>query len=209
MSKCIIVGGVKINNIEKIKEYISNEDFVIACDSGIDNCDILKITPSLIVGDFDSHEKPNMDAEIIVLPKVKDDTDTMFAAREAVKRGFTEVLLLGVIGERFDHTLANAYILSFLGENGVKGKIVDDYSEITYLAQNGENIGYISDIFSYFSVISIDGTAKGVSIKNAKYPLENAIIEPSHQYATSNEVEDGKTAEVSVENGKLLLIKVF
>ena len=209
MDKCIIVGGVKINNAEMIKKYIRPDDFVIACDSGIDNCGILEITPNLIVGDFDSHEKPNTDVDIIVLPKEKDDTDTMYAAREAVKRGFNKVLLLGVIGERLDHSLANAHILSYLNNEGINGQIVDDYSEISLLAENSVHIGRISDIFSYFSLISIDGRAEGVSIKNAKFPLNDGVITANHQYATSNEILPGEVAEVSIKKGKVLLIKVF
>ncbi len=40
-------------------------------------------------GDFDSHEKPETDRETIVLPVKKDDTDTVFAAKEAMRRGST------------------------------------------------------------------------------------------------------------------------
>lgn len=39
------------------------------------------------MGDFDSHNNPNLDVETIVLPCEKDDTDTVFAVKEALKRG--------------------------------------------------------------------------------------------------------------------------
>lgn len=41
--------------------------------------------PNLIVGDFDSHENPHLDIETIVLPCEKDDTDTVFAVKEAIR----------------------------------------------------------------------------------------------------------------------------
>ena len=41
--------------------------------------------PSLIVGDFDSHENPHLAVETIVLPCEKDDTDTVFAVKEDSK----------------------------------------------------------------------------------------------------------------------------
>ena len=209
MKKCVIIGGVKINNIDQVKTYIDESDFIIACDSGIENCKTLGVEPSLIIGDFDSHEKPDTDIETIILPEAKDDTDTMFAAKEAVSRGYDEVILLGVIGERIDHTLANVYILSYLDNQGVKGLIVDDYSEMLIIGENGVNMGQISDIFSYFSLICLEGEVENVTIKNAKFPLENAKITPNHQYATSNEVLPGKVAEVIIEKGSALLIKVF
>lgn len=45
--------------------------------------------PDLIVGDFDSHEKPETDRETIVLPVKKDDTDTVFAAKRPCAGGST------------------------------------------------------------------------------------------------------------------------
>ena len=68
---------------------------------------------------------------------------------------------------------------------------------------------YIGGEFSYFSLINITGKAQGITIKNAKYPLENAIISCDYQYGVSNEPLPGKTAEVSVGDGRLLLIKVY
>ena len=209
MNKCVIVGGVKIKNTTQIKKYIDEEDFVIACDSGIESCKDMGVMPNLIVGDFDSHEKPNTDIETITLPTAKDDTDTMFAAKEAVRRGFDEVALLGVVGDRIDHTLANIYILSYLQNEGVKGMIVDDFSEMLIISEYGQNTGRISDIYGYFSLICLEGKVEGVTIKNAKFPLENGIITPNHQYATSNEVLPKEVAEVSVEKGSVLLVKVF
>ena len=61
--------------------------------------------------------------------------------------------------------------------------------------------------YPFFSLLNISGTAEGVTIKNAKYPLDNAAIQCDYQYGVSNEVLPGKTAEVTVAKGELLLIK--
>ena len=68
--------------------------------------------------------------ETIVLPRRKDDTDTMFAVKEALRRGVTDCLLIGVVGARFDHSFANVSILLYLTSRGARGRIIDDYSEI-------------------------------------------------------------------------------
>ena len=114
-------------------------------------------------------------------------------------------MLIGVIGNRLDHSLVNVSLLNFLYEKGKNGKIIDDYSEMEIIA---ESTAEITDNFSYFSLINMFGTSEDVTIKNAKFPLENATITSEYQYATSNEVLRGRTAEVTVKNGKLLLIKV-
>ena len=85
MKRCVIVGGADINNYDYIKTKITDNDYVVFCDSGLKHMKELGISPSLIIGDFDSHENPNLDVETIVLPCEKDDTDTVYAVKEASK----------------------------------------------------------------------------------------------------------------------------
>jgi len=205
MKRCVIIGGANIENYTQIKKYLKSDDFNIFCDSGLKHLEKLEISPDLIVGDFDSHENPNLSAETIVLPCEKDDTDTVFAVKEAIKRGFCDFLLIGVIGQRLDHTLGNVSILLMLDSLNKKAKIVDDFSEMEIIS---DKAAYIDDSFSFFSLINISGKAEGITIENAKYPLKNGEITTEYQYGISNEVLKNKTAKVSLSEGKLLLIKV-
>ncbi len=203
--RCVIIGGADINNYEKIRKHLKNDDYNIFCDCGLKHKDELNIEPHLIVGDFDSHDKPKTTTETIVLPREKDDTDTFFAVKEAIRRGYDEFLLIGAVGNRLDHTLVNVSILNYLYENNKKGIIIDDYSEMEIIS---DEVAEVTDDYSYFSLLNLFGISEGVTIKNAKFPLENGTITPEYQYATSNEVLKGHTAEISVKKGKLLLIKV-
>lgn len=206
MNRCVIVGGADINNYEYIRSKFREDDYVIFCDSGLKHLEYMQVQPSLIVGDFDSHDNPHFDVETIVLPCEKDDTDTVFAVKEALKRGFDDFLLIGVIGARLDHTLGNVSILLYLDSLGKKGCIIDDYSEMVIVSSEPE---YIEDSYSFFSLLNISGTAKGITIENAKYPLDNAEITCDYQYGISNEVLIGHTAIIKVNEGRLLLVKVF
>ena len=58
------------------------------------------------------------------------------------------------------------------------------------------------------ALLNIDGSPRGVSIENAKYPLKNAEITCDYPYGISNEPLPGQTARVSLREGRLLLIKV-
>ena len=205
MKRCVIVGGAEINNYKYIRGCLREDDFVVFCDSGLKHLENLQVKASLIVGDFDSHDNPHLDVETIVLPCKKDDTDTVFAVKEALKRGFDDFLLIGVIGARLDHTLGNVSILLMLDEVGKKGKIIDDYSEMEIVSN--ESV-YVEDSFAYFSLLNITGIAKGITIENAKYPLVNAEITSEYQYGISNEVLPGRLAKVSVNEGCLLIVKV-
>lgn len=205
MSRCVIVGGADINNYGYIRSEIRNDDFLVFCDSGLKHLEPLQVKPGLIVGDFDSHDNPHLDVETIVLPCEKDDTDTVFAVKEAIKRGFENFLLIGVVGARLDHTLGNVSILLYLDSLGKKGYIIDDYSEMEIVSAKPVSI---TDHYSFFSLLNITGCAKGITITGAKYPLADAEISCEYQYGVSNEVLPGEAATVSAANGKLLLIKI-
>ena len=204
MSRCVIVGGADINNYGFIREKLCADDYVIFCDSGLKHLENLQVQPSLIVGDFDSHENPHLAVETIVLPCEKDDTDTVFAVKEAIKRGFDDFLLIGVVGARLDHTLGNVSILLYLNSLEKKGCIIDDYSEMEIVTDKPVPI---AEKYAFFSLLNVTGCARGITITGAKYLLDSAEITCEYQYGVSNEVLPGQTAYVNVREGCLLLIK--
>lgn len=204
--RVVIIGGAHIADYDRVKTYLRDDDYAVFCDSGLKHLEALNIQPDLILGDFDSFQNPNLEIETIVLPCEKDDTDTFFAAKEMTRRGYDDFLLIGVIGGRLDHSLGNISILLHLDELGKQACIVDDYSEMSVISDQPVRI---SDDCDYFSLLNVSGIAKGIEIQNAKYPLINGEIHCSYQYGISNEVLPGKEAVVSVDEGKLLLIKVW
>lgn len=204
-TRCVIVGGAAIADYDYIRSFLRDADYVIFCDSGLAHSKPLCVTPDLIVGDFDSIENPHMDVETIVLPCEKDDTDTFFAAKEGFRRGFRDFLLIGVIGGRLDHSLGNVSILMYLKSQSASGVILDDYSQMEIVMDDPV---FVDDSWAYFSLLCLDGTAEGITVENAKYPLNNGVITSSFAYGVSNEVLPGKTAIVQVRKGSLLLIKV-
>lgn len=206
MKRCVIIGGAPIKNYDIASKSLKKDDFYIFCDSGLMHLEALGVKADLIVGDFDSHEKPQTEVETITLPCEKDDTDTMFAIKEGINRGFEDFLILGAVGGRIDHSLGNISSLLYLYSRGKKATLIDDYSEMTVVAS--EDV-YVEDRFSYFSLLNISGCANGVEVENAKYPLKDAEITCEYPYGISNEVIKGKTARIKVNEGRLILIKIY
>ncbi len=205
MKRCVIVGGAEIGNPDWIRSLLRAQDFFVFCDGGLRHTRTLDVEPDLIVGDFDSHPRPETAVETIVLPREKDDTDTAYAVKEALRRGFREFLLLGAVGERLDHSLVNVSLLLLLRERGGHGVLADDYSLMELVPGAGAEIG---EEYAYFSLLCLGGAARGVTIENAKFPLLDAEIRPDYQYGCSNEVLPGKRARVTLREGTLLLIRV-
>ena len=174
MKRCVIVGGAGIERYDIVRAQLREDDFFVFCDSGLRHMNGLGAGPDPIIGDFDSHDNPQMDVETIILPSEKDDTDTFYAAKEMMARGFDEFLLIGVIGARLDHTIANLSIMLMLDSAGKKAKAIDDYSEIEIISSEA---AYIEDSYAFFSLLNITGDAGAVTIRNAKYPLDGAAID--------------------------------
>ena len=204
MSRCVILGGAPIARPEEIRPFLRDDDFFLYCDCGLRHVDALGRAPDLIVGDFDSHENPHAAAETIVLPREKDDTDTCFAAKEALRRGWRDFLLLGAVGARLDHTLGNLGLALLLESAGAHALIVDDFSEMEIVSDTAE----IPDRFPYFSLINLDGSAGDVIVTGAKFPLKNAALPCEGSLGVSNEPLPGQTARVRVGKGRVLLIRI-
>lgn len=201
--RAVVIAGGEIISYERVRSFLKPEDYYIFCDSGLFHKEGLNVEPDLIIGDFDSHEKVDTGSEIITLPEMKDDTDSLSGVKLALKRGFKDFLLLGMTGRRMDHTLCNLYLLAFIKSHNGRALIVDDWSEMEVVEK--EEV-FISDSYAYFSLIAWKGKCEGVNIENALYPLSSAVIEPEYQYGISNEPLKGGS-RVWVEKGSLLLIK--
>ena len=204
--RCVIIGGAEIRNYDLIRSYLRSDDYIIFCDCGLKHADSLRVSPSLIVGDFDSHPMPEDSRNVIILPCVKDDTDTIFAVKESIRRGFSEVLMIGVTGGREDMTIGNICALLMLKSNGIPAMIAGDYSEISIITA-GESVK-VADGWRCFSLLNISGHAGGITITGAKYPLNDGAITPEYQYGISNETLPGNDAEISLKEGNLLLVCV-
>ena len=204
--RCVIIGGAPIGNYPFVRGHLRAGDFCVFCDGGLRHRKGLGVAPDLVVGDFDSFENPHLSVETVVLPCEKDDTDTVYAAREALRRGFRSFLLLGAAGGRLDHTIANLSLLLMIEEAGGRAELVDDYSVMRLV---GATPTAVAGDCAFFSLLNITGEAAGICIRGAKYPLTNGEIPASYQYGVSNEVLPGESAVVSVARGRLLLMEVY
>ena len=175
MSRCVILSACPVQ--PELKRLLRSDDFIIACDAGYRNCERLGCKPDIIVGDFDSAPCPQQNADdIVVLPHVKDDTDTEYAAKLTAQKGFDEVLLLGALGgKRVEHTLANLCTGLGLEQHGIRAALQDERSRITFVLP-GESRRYPKEEFFYFSAFPMEDVAEGVYEKGSFYELEDAML---------------------------------
>ena len=209
MSRCVILSACPVQ--PELKRLLRSDDFIIACDAGYRNCERLGCKPDIIVGDFDSAPCPQQNADdIVVLPHVKDDTDTEYAAKLAAQKGFDEVLLLGVLGgKRVEHTLANLCTGLGLEQRGVRTTLLDERSRITYVMP-GETRRYPKENYFFFSAFPMEGRAEGVCEHGSYYELDNAELTAAYQLGVSNEYAAGSDCiTISTRSGALVAVETI
>lgn len=203
--RCLILSACPVE--AGMKAYCRPGDFVIACDAGYRNLEALGLKADLLLGDYDSAPLPEGEKSTIVLPHVKDDTDTQYAARWAADKGFAHVTLLGALGgKRMDHTMASISTGLYLAKRGVEAVLADERTEIRYLLA-GQTIALEKGGWGYFSLFPLEGPAGGVCVKGAFYELEDSELTPDFPLGVSNEfVQD--TVTISCQKGSLAVFLV-
>ncbi len=206
MKRCVIVGGGEVKDFTYARQLMQEADFVIAADRGYERCLEMNIKPHLLLGDFDSYEgKLPKDCPILTYPVEKDDTDTMLAIKEALGRGYDELLLLGMCGGRLDHSIANIQSLVYAAVRGVKASIMDEDLFITVLS-GGQSTripyreGFVLSVFSY------SDRCQGVTLRDLYYPLEDGELDNGFPLGVSNHFLPEKDGFISIKEGVLLII---
>jgi thiamine pyrophosphokinase len=181
------------------------DDLIIAADSGYQNAKKLGVTPEIVVGDFDSFtgELPET-VERLQVPVEKDFTDSQLAVDVAKKKGAREIFLIGGLDGRLDHALSNLAILEDLWHEHIRAILEDGKNRVRYIEGTSElvlNLGY-----KYVSILAADKKVKGVTIDGCKYPLKNATLTRTHQFAISNEIQKN-CALISARRGGIYIIE--
>ncbi len=203
--KAFIYTGGKINK-DNITEHPKGDDLVIAADAGYRNALSLGEKPTIVLGDFDSLDETAIPekAEKIKVPSEKDFTDTQLAVETALARGADDIVIVGGLDGRLDHTLSNLSILEYLSKKNVHALITNGYNRVRFISSTSTLIPRSG--FKYISLLCLSEKAKGVSVEGCKYPLKNAKLARSFQYAVSNEIV-GNCTLISVRKGELYIVE--
>ncbi len=209
--KTLIVTGGKINK-SFLKNHLQTNkyDIIIAVDKGAEELAHIEIQPNYIVGDFDSidkevlakYEKSNIKVKRLI-PE-KDLTDTQSALELAIELQSTDITIVGAIGTRMDHTMANIHILKEALDKNIPARIINDNNEIMLI--NKPIKIKKDDMYKYVSLIPLTTEVTGVTINGMKYSLKDYKMTIGNSLGISNEQIE-QTAEIGLQNGILVIIK--
>ena len=216
--KCIIISA---GAFVPIQIPIEEHDLCIACDAGFMFAQQMGILPDLIVGDFDSASEAgpelirsimeiaeNDPERIVKLDVRKDDTDTIHAVKIGLSKGYKKFYFYGALGgKRFDHSIANIQTLLYIKHAGGRGYIFDA-DRMLMIAEN-EKIKFHRGNTGYLSVFSLNGVAKGVTLKGLMYTMEDGELSNDFPLGVSNEFIIDEEAQITVRDGTLLIVSEF
>ena len=185
---------------------------IIAGDRGLEALYQLKIIPNHVVGDFDS-----VSPEILKFYKKqsqiifhtyhaeKDNTDTDIALQLAIKLKSSRITIMGALGRRMDHAIANIHILKDALEANIPCQMIDEHNRI-YLINKEMTLEKDKVYGKYVSLIPLTSTVEGLTLAGFKYPLHDYTLPIGTSLGISNEIVTD-TAHIEMKNGILIVIE--
>ncbi len=207
--KGLVISGGAIKDYGLIKESILEVDFIICADSGIRHAISLELNPNAVIGDLDSANDEDLryiyenSIPVLKYPIEKDKTDTELAIDYLIEVGAKDITIIGAIGSRMDHTLANIFLLQKLLLNGIDGRLIDE-NNIIHITDSSLSLVRKQDYNISILPITIDGVI--VSLKGFYYALKNERIGFGSSLGISNKII-GDNGTVIIEKGIALVIE--
>ena len=185
---------------------------IIAGDRGLEALYQLKIIPNHVVGDFDSVSPEILEfykkQSQIIFHKFnaeKDNTDTDIALQLAIRLKSSKITIMGTLGKRMDHAIANIHILKDALEANIPCQMIDEYNRI-YLINKEMTLEKEKVYGKYVSLIPLTSIVEGLSLTGFKYPLKDYTLPIGTSLGISNEII-GDTAHIEMKNGILIVIE--
>jgi thiamine pyrophosphokinase len=191
---------------------IKPEDLLIGADRGALYLVEHGYQPDMALGDFDSVSaeelariETNSRSLLSCDPVWKDLTDTEMAFMWALEQQVEEIVLLGVLGTRWDHSLANVHLLRKALEAGCRCRIIDAHNELSLVDGRGPH-QVTRGRYSHVSLLPLSLEVTGITLEGFQYPLTDATLSIGQSLGISN-VLLGEEGTIMVRDGMLLVIR--
>lgn len=202
--RCVIIAGSPDTNCSFVASVVKKDDFVICADRGTDFAKRAGIIPDLVVGDFDS--EPSVlfpECKTVRLIPEKDDTDTMHSVDLAFENGCTDIVILGALGGRFDHSFANVAVLVYIHNKGGKGILLSENERVEYIEHGHYEYSHMCG--KTFSLFPFGCEGVCVSYSGTKYPLDKYYVTAGVTIGISN-IFTTNNATIDIYDGNAILI---
>ena len=209
MNALIVLGGDAPGEA-LLQSCMHQADLTIAADRGLEAFVKAGLVPDLLLGDMDSVDEAVLDrmqsqTQTERLPCEKDDTDGVHALDTAIARGAERITILGALGGRMDHAMANLMLLVRAHRSGVQAEILDEQVRIARVCGEAVLSGAKGDTVSLLPA----GEVTGVTLEGFYYHASEPLsFDFSYPLGVSNIVTDD-FARVTAKTGDLFLFHYY
>ena len=204
----LLTAGGDLSRKKVFLSCYQKADLKIAVDSGSEYYYKYKKLPDLVLGDFDSiskdayHYLSRNKIELKKFPPEKNATDLELGIDYLISKGCEKVQVLGGIGNRVDHSLANIFLLKKYFDQGIEIVLINDLMELEMI--KGRITVY--NHYQYSSILPITDKGIKLSLKGFYYPLENYYYPFGSTLGVSNYLV-GDRGEIEIHEGLAILVK--
>ncbi|MFC5450779.1 thiamine diphosphokinase [Paenibacillus aestuarii] len=206
--RIVIVTGGTLG--EWFRQELHEGDILVGSDRGALFLVEHGYKPHMALGDFDSVKEEEKDriraasqAFMDCDPIYKDLTDTEMAFEWALAQQPSHIVLLGALGTRFDHSLANVHLLRKGLEQGVTCKIVDASNEIIVIHQKTR---ILRGRYTHVSLLPLSLEVTGITLHGFQYPLHQATLQIGQSLGISNVLLE-ESGLIELATGLLLVVQ--
>ncbi|MFH1174500.1 MAG: thiamine diphosphokinase [archaeon] len=156
MKTALIVANGSVIDKKRCKGLAAEADIIIAADGGANACLKQGITPTHVIGDFDSitARAKKKYARQLMCVKDQDTTDLQKALSLAQRLKVKKLTVIGATGTRLDHTLAN---IVFLSRQKIPVHIIDEHNDMHIVQKHIIIEGKRGDLVSIIALADVQG----------------------------------------------------
>lgn len=196
----------------QLTTLISRVDAVYAADGGANHCSKLGITPDILIGDLDSIDPfilagfEDSGVEIYRHPTRKDATDLEISLDFALSKGVQKIWLAGVLGGRWDMSLANIFLAAAEKYRCMQIGILTPDCSMQILHPSSEPFIADGSLGENVSLLPLRNDIHGLTLKGFEYALTNQTVEFGSSRGVSNMIR-GKQASIDHTKGIVLCVQ--
>lgn len=206
--KAVVFANGVAPELALCRALLAGADLVVAADGGARALLRAGLPITAVLGDMDSLPADLLarwragGGETLVFAPEKDETDLELALAYMVARGARRIAVLGALGGRIDHELANLLLLAAPLLDGVDAAVLDSRTRIVAVRDSTTLTGRPGDLLS---LLPITAQVDGIVTEGLHYPLRGETLYLGPARGVSN-VFMGTHATVSITSGTLLAV---
>lgn len=207
MQAVVALAG-EIHDSPLVRSALDGAGLIVAADSGASRLGQLGVLPHVVIGDLDSlagddlFRLKSVGVEFEPHPDPEQRTDGDVAIEYALQRGATSIIVIGLFGgPRYDHAVANLYLLTHPALRQIPTWTVDGWTALTVLNGDGVSQAHVhGEIGDYVTITAVSETVEGITTVGLKWPLLNAAFSRGLNEGASNELINDR-AMIQIASG--------